>query len=69
MSCFIPPKTNIISNGFIFVNTFLKNFKRSAHNVPAVYDVLAARIKKCAAFLGLAKCGWSEPWEGAQRLT
>jgi hypothetical protein len=36
-----------------------------AHNVPAVYDVLTARIKKCAAFLGLAKCGWSEPWEGA----
>jgi hypothetical protein len=28
-----------------------------AHNVPAVYDVLTARIKKCAAFLGLAKCG------------
>jgi hypothetical protein len=38
-----------------------------SHNVPAVYDVLTARIKKCAAFLGLAKCGWSEPWEGAQR--
>jgi hypothetical protein len=36
-----------------------------AHNVPAVYDVLTARIEKCAAFLGLAKCGWSEPWEGA----
>jgi DNA invertase Pin-like site-specific DNA recombinase len=32
-------------------------------NVPAVYDVLTARIEKCAAFLGLAKCGWSEPWE------
>jgi hypothetical protein len=30
-----------------------------------VYDVLTDRIKKCAAFLGLAKCGWSEPWEGA----
>jgi hypothetical protein len=36
-----------------------------SYNVPAVYDVLTARIKKCVAFLGLAKCGWSEPWEGA----
>jgi len=38
---------------------------RISYNVSAVYDVLTARIKKCAAFLGLAKCGWSEPWEGA----
>jgi hypothetical protein len=43
--------------------------EKMAHNVPAVYDVLTVRIKKCVAFLGLAKCGWSEPWEGAQRLT
>jgi hypothetical protein len=34
-----------------------------AHNVPAVYDVLAARISKCVAFAGPTKCGWSEPWE------
>jgi hypothetical protein len=34
-----------------------------AHNVPAVYDVLAARIEKCVAFLGPTKCGCSEPWE------
>jgi hypothetical protein len=27
-----------------------------AYNVPAVYDVLAARISKCAAFAGPAKC-------------
>jgi hypothetical protein len=40
-----------------------------AHNVPAVYDVLAARISKCVAFAGRPKCGWSEPWEGAKRLT
>jgi hypothetical protein len=33
------------------------------HNVPAVYDVLAARISKCAAFAGPTKCRWSEPWE------
>jgi hypothetical protein len=29
---------------------------RIAHNVPAVYDVLAARISKCVAFAGPAKC-------------
>jgi hypothetical protein len=34
-----------------------------AHNVPAVYDGLTARIEKFAAFLGLANCGCSEPWE------
>jgi hypothetical protein len=34
-----------------------------AYNVPAVYDGLTARIEKCAAFLGLANCGCSEPWE------
>jgi hypothetical protein len=34
-----------------------------SYNVPAVYDGLAARIEKCVAFLGLANCGCSEPWE------
>jgi hypothetical protein len=34
-----------------------------AHNVPAVYDGLTARIEKCVAFLGLSNCGCSEPWE------
>jgi hypothetical protein len=34
-----------------------------AQNVPAVYDGLTARIKKFVAFLGLANCGCSEPWE------
>jgi hypothetical protein len=45
---------------------FLENFEKSdlmAHNVPAVYDGLAARIEKRVAFLGLANCGCSEPWE------
>jgi hypothetical protein len=34
-----------------------------AFNVPAVYDGLTARIEKCVAFIGLANCGCSEPWE------
>jgi hypothetical protein len=35
----------------------------TAHNVSAVYDVFAARIRACVARPGLQKCGWSEPWE------
>jgi hypothetical protein len=31
-----------------------------SHNVPAVYDVLPARIRACVARPGLAKCGRSE---------
>jgi hypothetical protein len=42
---------------------FEKISEKIAHNVPAVYDVLAARISKCVAFAGPTKCGWSEPWE------
>jgi hypothetical protein len=34
-----------------------------SHNGAAVYDGLTARIEKCVAFLGLANCGCSEPWE------
>jgi hypothetical protein len=37
-----------------------------SHNVPAVYDVLPARIRACVARPGLAKCGWSEPWEWSE---
>jgi hypothetical protein len=61
----------IISIRYMYILNFLliqvvyyTNFsKKLAHNVPAVYDGLTARIEKCAAFLGLANCGWSEPWE------
>jgi hypothetical protein len=42
---------------------FYKNFKKIAHNVPAVCDGLTARIEKCAAFLGLANCGGGFAWE------
>jgi hypothetical protein len=34
-----------------------------AHNVPAVYDGLAARIRKCAAFPGPTNCGGGFAWE------
>jgi hypothetical protein len=37
--------------------------KNISHNVPAVYDVLPARIEKCVAFLGLAKCAGATAWE------
>jgi hypothetical protein len=48
----------------IFCTIFSKNVKnRIAHNVPAVYDVFAARIRACVVRPGLQKCGWSEPWE------
>ena len=35
-----------------------------AHNVPAVCDGLPARISKCAAFAGRAKCGGEKPHKG-----
>jgi hypothetical protein len=34
-----------------------------APNVPAVYDVLPARIRACVARPGLAKCGGVLAWE------
>jgi hypothetical protein len=37
--------------------------KKMSHNVPAVYDGLTARIEKCVAFLGLAKCAGVLAWE------
>jgi hypothetical protein len=37
--------------------------KKISSNVPAVYDVLPARIEKCVAFLGLAKCAGGFAWE------
>jgi hypothetical protein len=49
-----------------------------AHNVPAVYDVLAARIGKrkginpflpAFAFAGLPKCGGGFAWEQGRRPT
>jgi hypothetical protein len=42
-----------------FIQNFTNILARISHNVPAVYDGLAARIEKCVAFLGLANCGCS----------
>jgi hypothetical protein len=39
---------------------------KMAHNVPAVYDVLAARIEKCVAFLGPTKCAGAAAWEWSE---
>jgi hypothetical protein len=50
-----------------YVNIYFVNSKKIlgtiSPNVPAVYDVFAARIRACVARPGLQKCGWSEPWE------
>jgi hypothetical protein len=49
---------------FLFCQLFHAEIsEKMTYNVSAVYDGLTARIEKCAAFLGLAKCGYSEPWE------
>jgi hypothetical protein len=44
-------------------NDFSKISGPIAHNVPAVYDVLAARIRACVARPGPTKCGGGLPWE------
>jgi hypothetical protein len=35
-----------------------------SYNVPAIYDVLPARIRACVARPGLAKCGEEKPHKG-----
>jgi hypothetical protein len=50
-------------------NIFIKlstNSAPIAHNVPVVYDGLAARIKKCVAFLGPTNCGGGFAWEWSE---
>jgi hypothetical protein len=59
------------SNNFLYHVLFISSIFSTAvqaisPNVPAVCDGLAARIRKCAAFLGLAKCGWKEAWEWSE---
>jgi hypothetical protein len=38
-------------------------YRKLQNAVPAVYDGLAARIKKCVAFLGPTKCAGGFTWE------
>jgi hypothetical protein len=46
------------------MSTYLQQIlARIAHNVPAVYDVLPARIRACVARPGLAKCAGTMAWE------
>jgi hypothetical protein len=47
----------------VFLQFFYKNFKKISYNVSAVGDGLTARIEKCVAFLGLAKCAGATAWE------
>jgi hypothetical protein len=63
----------IVSANFIapvhagrFKKLFRLGFKKSAYNVPAVYDVLTARISKCVAFAGRAKCAGATAWEWSE---
>jgi hypothetical protein len=55
---FFEEKTSKNEGGNLFwtLLIFCNFFAKIAHNVPAVCDVLPARIEKCVAFLGLAKC-------------
>jgi hypothetical protein len=63
------PKTGIVYFGLIksiiqnciFIVLFFLN--RIALNVPAVYDVLAARIRACVARPGPTKCAGATAWE------
>jgi hypothetical protein len=48
-------------NGYYFLNIFAQ----MSHNVPAVCDGLAARMRKGVAFPGPTNCGWNEPWEAS----
>jgi hypothetical protein len=67
----ILPHLRIFYTNFIlFVKLFFIIFQKiqntMAHNVPAVYDVLPARIRACVARPWLAKCGWSVAWEWSE---
>jgi hypothetical protein len=48
----------------IYFLPFLRKLQNTiAHNVPAVYDVLPARMRACVARPGLAKCAGATAWE------
>jgi hypothetical protein len=52
------------SSEMVYYLLFLNKFAfQISHNVPAVYDILPARIRACGARPGLAKCGGGFAWE------
>jgi hypothetical protein len=55
---FQPFLTKVLSYDFLYTLG-----GRIAHNVPAVYDIFAARIRACVARPGLQKCGGVLAWE------
>jgi hypothetical protein len=50
---------------FIY-DIFQKCLGAISHNVPAVYDGLAARIRKCVAFSGPTNCAGATAWEWSE---
>jgi hypothetical protein len=55
-----------IQNKHILIYTFIfipTSARAISHNVPAVYDGLAARIRKCVAFSGPTNCAGAMAWE------
>jgi hypothetical protein len=47
----------------MFRQLYSKNLGGMSHNVPAVCDGLAARIRKCVAFPGPTNCAGATAWE------
>jgi hypothetical protein len=47
----------------VFFHKFQTSLASIAHNVSAVYDVLAARISKHVVFAGWTKCAGGFAWE------
>jgi hypothetical protein len=54
---------SFINNNIIIIIHCQSIFGFMSHNVPAVYDVWAARISKCVAFAGRTKCAGATAWE------
>jgi hypothetical protein len=60
---YIPPFILRYHFEIILSIAFPKNLAGISPNVPAVYDVLPARIRKCVAFPGLTNCAGAMAWE------
>jgi hypothetical protein len=53
-----------LSTHFLNLIKFSPNLGQMAHNVPAVYDVFAAAIKKPVGFQQPQKCGGTKTHKG-----